>query len=148
MQWKHHKFRRGHKVRNSDVFLLLIFTPLTTIQTLTIFLLRNNDSHPWAWGTCYFSTSLYPNTVNIRFKVSPLVSRLMQGNPNSRIQEIFTVVTKVFLLHMNAPVEYICNVENVASSGLKNIIFRVFFYNVADLESRFMQNWSKNRLVP
>ena len=71
----------------------------------------------------------------------------MQGNPNSRIQEIFTVVTKSFLrkvealLLINVSVEYnIRNVENVASSGLKNIIFRVFFYNVADLESRFTQN--------
>ena len=46
MRRKHHKFRQGHKVKKSDVFLLLIFTPLTTIQTLTIFLLRNNDSRP------------------------------------------------------------------------------------------------------
>ena len=41
---------------------------------------------------------------------------------------------------MNASVEYnIRNVEIVASSGLKNIILRVFFYNVADLESKFTQ---------
>ena len=31
MQRKHHKFRQGHKARNSDVFLLLFLTPLITI---------------------------------------------------------------------------------------------------------------------
>ena len=76
---------------------------------MTNFYPINNDTNPYNISLTqqrfspvslgyllFFYHCLYPNTVNIRFKVSSLVSRLMQGNPNSRIQEIFTVVTKVF----------------------------------------------------
>ena len=47
---KHHKFREGHEVRNSDVFLLLFLTPKARplkypyISLLIIFPLRSNDS--------------------------------------------------------------------------------------------------------
>ena len=56
---KHHKFREGDKVRNSDVFLLL-FWPLnndrlslhTNSYNISVTQQRFTDSHLWAWGTC------------------------------------------------------------------------------------------------